>query len=57
MNDAFLICHAWFRLAHCDLSIPTRLGLVLEETGPSVTITTLTNVITFGIGALTPTPG
>ncbi|KAI1722338.1 patched family domain-containing protein [Ditylenchus destructor] len=60
VNDAFLITHAWHRTAGQTANsaqfIPRRLGLVLEDVGPSITITTLTNVITFGIGALTPTP-
>ncbi|KAK0394459.1 hypothetical protein QR680_000749 [Steinernema hermaphroditum] len=56
VNDSFLMIHAWYRLAHKNLGIAERLGLVLEDVGPSITITTLTNVITFGIGALTPTP-
>lgn len=55
INDAFLMIHSWQRLPKCRV-ISERLGMVLEEVGPSITITTLTNVITFGIGALTPTP-
>ncbi|KHN70711.1 Patched domain-containing protein 3 [Toxocara canis] len=55
VNDAFLMIHCWQRLSS-DRIVNERLGLVLEEVGPSITITTLTNVITFGIGALTPTP-
>uniref|UniRef100_A0A0R3S1T8 SSD domain-containing protein n=1 Tax=Elaeophora elaphi TaxID=1147741 RepID=A0A0R3S1T8_9BILA len=55
VNGAFLVIHSWLRSAG-ECSVPQRLGFVLEEAGPSVTISTFTNVITFAIGALTPTP-
>ncbi|KAK5978371.1 SSD domain-containing protein, partial [Trichostrongylus colubriformis] len=54
VNDSFLTTHAWLRQ---PLRQPAavRLGKVLEEVGPSITTTTLTNVVTFLIGWLTPT--
>ncbi|OZC06917.1 putative ATP synthase F0, A subunit [Onchocerca flexuosa] len=55
VNGAFMVIHSWLRSAG-ECSVAQRLGFVLEEAGPSVTISTFTNVITFGIGALTPTP-
>uniref|UniRef100_A0A914CBG1 SSD domain-containing protein n=1 Tax=Acrobeloides nanus TaxID=290746 RepID=A0A914CBG1_9BILA len=56
VNDAFLMIHAWHRTAKHGIKEVNRLSLVLEEVGPSITITTLTNVITFSIGSFTPTP-
>lgn len=56
VDDGFLMIHAWQRLALVCSSVSVRLGMVFEEVGPSITITSLTNFISFGIGALTPTP-
>lgn len=56
VDDAFLMTHAWQRMARQGYGVPERLGMVYEEIGPSITITSLTNFLSFGIGAFTPTP-
>uniref|UniRef100_A0A9J2Q5W8 SSD domain-containing protein n=1 Tax=Ascaris lumbricoides TaxID=6252 RepID=A0A9J2Q5W8_ASCLU len=49
VDDGFLMLHSWQRLAlHCS-NVPLRLRMIFEEVGPSITITSLTNVISFGI--------
>ncbi|KAK0405138.1 hypothetical protein QR680_017817 [Steinernema hermaphroditum] len=64
VDDAFLMVHAWNRLsseyAHLSPSerrscIPEIMGKVLEEVGPSITITSLTNAIAFGVGTTVST--
>ena len=57
VDDGFLMAHSWQRLALCTSKVSVRLRLIFEEVGPSITITSLTNFISFGIGAFTPTPG
>uniref|UniRef100_A0A9J2PDX6 SSD domain-containing protein n=1 Tax=Ascaris lumbricoides TaxID=6252 RepID=A0A9J2PDX6_ASCLU len=64
VDDAFLMINSWQRLfpQHDSQGQPKvtdaskRIEAMLEDIGPSVTITTFTNVLAFGIGALTPTP-
>ncbi|KAK6052681.1 patched family protein, partial [Cooperia oncophora] len=55
VDDAFILIHRWrHRSDVADLS--TRLTKVIVDVGPSITITSLTNIIAFGVGFLTPTP-
>uniref|UniRef100_A0A0K0DTA2 SSD domain-containing protein n=1 Tax=Strongyloides stercoralis TaxID=6248 RepID=A0A0K0DTA2_STRER len=56
INDSFLIVHSFLKPAYKKVKPKHLLGLVFEDIGPSITITTFTNVITFAIGVLTPTP-
>ncbi|CDK13469.1 SSD domain-containing protein [Caenorhabditis elegans] len=55
VDDAFILLHRWkHHIAITDT--PRRLEQVIVDVGPSITITSLTNIIAFGIGFLTPTP-
>ncbi|CAJ0963577.1 unnamed protein product, partial [Mesorhabditis belari] len=67
VDDGFLVMNSWQRICHhrrkhnakredIDEDLRSRMREMLIETGPSVTITSLTNALAFGIGALTPTP-
>ncbi|GMT30431.1 hypothetical protein PFISCL1PPCAC_21728, partial [Pristionchus fissidentatus] len=54
VNDSFLVVHHWLR-ERTTFTRSDLLGLVFEDVGPSITMTTLTNVISFAIGACAPT--
>ncbi|KAK6745350.1 hypothetical protein RB195_011840 [Necator americanus] len=56
VDAAFLMINSWQKLKHNGNSHAERLGLVYEDVGPSITITSVTNVLSFVIGAITPTP-
>ncbi|VDK67511.1 unnamed protein product [Onchocerca ochengi] len=64
VDDAFLMISAWNRIEiemrneiGSYKTIRERMALVLTDIGPSITITSLTNMLAFGIGIFTtPTP-
>ncbi|VDM63110.1 unnamed protein product [Angiostrongylus costaricensis] len=65
VDDAYLMMNAWQRITsrrrkipfdNVDLEVRGRIVEMLVQTGPSVSITTITNFLAFSIGALTPTP-
>ncbi|XP_055952841.1 patched domain-containing protein 3-like [Argiope bruennichi] len=55
MDDSFVLLAAW-RRTDAKLSVKERLGETYSEAAVSVTITSLTNFISFWIGAITPFP-
>lgn len=55
MDDSFVLLAAW-RRTDTKLSVMDRLGETYAEAAVSVTITSLTNFISFWIGAITPFP-
>uniref|UniRef100_A0A183BIQ4 SSD domain-containing protein n=1 Tax=Globodera pallida TaxID=36090 RepID=A0A183BIQ4_GLOPA len=55
VDDAFIMLQSWQH--HRTIECPRRrLSCVMVHVGPSITITSLTNTIAFGIGFFTPTP-
>uniref|UniRef100_A0A0N4U1D9 SSD domain-containing protein n=1 Tax=Dracunculus medinensis TaxID=318479 RepID=A0A0N4U1D9_DRAME len=50
-DDVFIIVHAWRKTSSNDLIVTT-----MSEAGPSITVTSVTNALSFGIGILTSTP-
>ena len=55
MDDAFVLLAAW-RRTNPNQSVPERLGLTYAEAAVSISITSLTNFISFMIGIITPFP-
>mgnify|MGYP002649170694 CR=1 FL=1 len=55
MDDAFVLLAAW-RRTPTSMTVPERLGHTYAEAAVSITITSLTNFISFMIGIITPFP-
>ncbi|GBM74894.1 Patched domain-containing protein 3 [Araneus ventricosus] len=55
MDDTFVLLAAW-RRTDDRLSVPERLAHTYADAGVSITITSLTNFISFWIGVITPFP-
>ncbi|CAB3405553.1 unnamed protein product [Caenorhabditis bovis] len=62
VDDSFLMIHAWNRIESWRNKPMTKelrihmMGEVLVETGPAITISALTNILAFTIGAITSPP-
>ncbi|CAD6186807.1 unnamed protein product [Caenorhabditis auriculariae] len=54
-DDVFIIIHA-MRKTDKRKSLEEQIAETMEEAGPSITVTSATNILSFGIGVLTPTP-
>lgn len=70
VDDAYLMIHSWQRIcckqaknrrlapkgALLNDSLRDRVSEVIVDVGPSITITSLTNILAFGVGMFAPTP-
>ncbi|KJH46706.1 patched family protein [Dictyocaulus viviparus] len=54
-DDVFIIIHA-MRKTDKRMSLEDQIAETMEEAGPSITVTSVTNILSFAIGILTPTP-
>ncbi|CTQ86901.1 SSD domain-containing protein [Caenorhabditis elegans] len=54
-DDVFIIIHA-MRKTDKSESLEDRIAETMEEAGPSITVTSATNCLSFAIGIATPTP-
>merc|ERR1719510_612341 len=60
IDDMFVIVQCLYNLESSDvgeLSIEERMGLTLKHAGVAITVTSLTDMFAFGIGAVTILPG
>merc|ERR1711915_77571 len=61
IDDMFVIVQCWTNMKrdplNQGLSIADKMGIALKHAGVSVTVTSLTDVFAFGVGAVTQMPG
>lgn len=55
VDDAFIFLQSWAQHRNVN-SLKDRMPLVFVHIGPSITITSMTNFLAFGIGFFTPVP-
>nr|CRZ23267.1 BMA-PTR-13 [Brugia malayi] len=55
VDDAFLLIHAWQDCASIS-DKRNRMASVITAAGPSISITTITNILAFAVGAITASP-
>ncbi|VDK58208.1 unnamed protein product [Gongylonema pulchrum] len=55
VDDVFIFLYCYHR-TDSRLPVEERIAKMLAEAGPSITITSLTNFLSFAISAFTPTP-
>ncbi|VDM34322.1 unnamed protein product [Toxocara canis] len=55
VDDAFLLLHSWRRNQE-EICVAMRMSNVIGEIGPSISITSITNVLAFGVGIFSPAP-
>lgn len=53
IDDTFVMLAAWRRTSS-KLPVPERMGLMMSEAAVSITITSVTNIVSFGFGIATP---
>ena len=55
MDDMFVVIEAWKNLSPEEnaLPIPLKIATTMKQAGVSITITSVTNAVAFGIGATT----
>ncbi|KAH7715957.1 CRE-PTR-13 protein [Aphelenchoides avenae] len=56
VDDAFLMLHSWRRHSPLVKDPAERMEVVVREVGPSVSITSITNMLAFTVGILSPSP-
>ncbi|KAI6175500.1 Sterol-sensing domain and Patched family-containing protein [Aphelenchoides bicaudatus] len=64
VDDAYLMIHSWQRLSSAqevngckrDDRLKWKISEMLADIGPSITITSLTNILAFTVGIFSPTP-
>ena len=58
IDDMFVIVQCWTNLRlDPSTSITEKMGLALQHAGVSITVTSLTDIFAFGVGAITRMPG
>ena len=59
IDDMFVIMECWYNLLEENkgLPLPERIGRTMQHAGISITVTSITDVMAFGLGAFTIMPG